>query len=163
MANKIQVILLEDIPDLGRTGDIVSVSEGHARNFLFPAGKAALATAAVKTQQQAKAARAEAQAQENLKELQELASTIDGTELALTAQVKDGDEIFGKITATQIAKELNQQAKLSIKARDVDLPKPLNRLGSTPVTINLSPDVSATITVTVTPEPGSKPPQNDDE
>lgn len=150
MADKIQVLLLEDVPELGRSGDIVTVSEGYARNFLFLNGKAALATDSVQTQSKERAARAEAAAIEQLKQLQELAQTIDGTELALPAQVKDGDEIFGKITASMIAKELNQQANLSLKARDIDLPAPLIKLGSVPVTVNLSPDVSATITVTVT-------------
>ena len=150
MAKNVQVVLLEDIAEIGRAGDIVTVSEGYARNFLFNEGKAALATVETKKQQAERRARDKARAAAELKEFQQLAEVLDDTELTIGAQVKDGDEIYGTITAAVIAKELQQQASIKVKPRDIEIKKPITRLGSQPVTVNLSPDVSATITVTVT-------------
>lgn len=160
---KIQVILLEDIASLGRAGDIVSVSEGYARNLLFPTGKAALATEQVQKEQQAKKRKVAAEKQEQLEEAQQLAETLEKSELVLSARVKDGDEIFGHINATLIVKELNKQGHLSFKAKDIVLPKPISKLGSYDVTVRLATDVEATIKVIVNPDEASLKAQEDEE
>lgn len=160
---KIKVILLEDVPGVGAVGEIVAVAEGYARNALFPAGKAALASVQIEAQQQAKQRRAAAVAQRTLEELQQQAATLEGTELTLTARRKDGEEIFGRITPTQIAKELSTQANLVLKAKDVGLTKTITRFGSYDVTVRLSPEVEAALTVSVVPEVGSEAPASEDD
>jgi len=153
MKKKIKIILLEDIKSLGQAGQIVSVSEGYARNTLFPAGQAALATPS-KQAKQAKASQAQAAARSaRITELQTLAETLTGTELTIKAQIKDGDEIFGSITAKNIADELNNQTDLAIKPKQINLAKNINKLGSQDIEISLADDVPATIRVTVIPEP----------
>jgi len=149
MSKKLSVILLEDIDSLGVSGDIISVSEGYARNALFPAGKAALAT---DTARLARAEHLKAQAAATVaatQAAQELAQTLEGTELTLPARIKDGDEIFGRITKKHIAAALTKQAKLKVTAKQIDLPEALTKLGSQDVTINLTDDVAATIRVTI--------------
>jgi len=157
MAKNIQVILLENIEDVGQAGDIVTVSEGYARNSLFPAGQAALATEGTKQAQSRTAAQQDKAKQQQLAAAQEQAAALDGTELTIEARLKEGNDIFGSITATQIAKELNQQAKLTLKAKDVNLAQPIATTGSHSVVVHFSPDAEATIQVTVVPEPGSEP------
>ncbi len=152
MSEKVSVLLLEKIPSVGEAGQIIEVSDGYARNFLFPAGKAALATPEKKQQAAAASAKAKKEAQEKLKVLQELAQKVDNTELTITARVKDGDEIYGSVTAKHIVAELKKQAKLDISARQIGLPEALTRLGSTPVTLQLSPEVLATIHVVIANE-----------
>lgn len=151
-ASHVDVLLLEDIPSVGRTGDIVSVSAGYARNFLFPQGKAALATATVRLSKKRQVAQQKAAGQAELKAWQEKAEQLDGTELTLTARLKGDDQIFGRITATQIARALNKQLQLELKANDIDLKKPLTTTGSQLVEVTLSSDVIFTIHVTVVPE-----------
>lgn len=149
MSKKVLVILLETVEGLGQAGDIIAVSEGYARNFLFLEGKAALATSETKTKQAAQIKAEEAQKIAATAAAQELAQTLDDTELTLKARVKDGNEIFGRITKKQIADELNKQAKLTLTAQQIDLTKPIITIGSQDVAINLTNDVAATIRVTI--------------
>lgn len=156
MAKKVRVILLEDVETVGRAGDIVAVAEGYARNFLFNEGKAALADHKTLTRNEVKkqheaAARAVATAQ-----LQERAEGLEGTELVIVARVKDGDDIFGTVTTKTIAGELKKQAQLVVKPAAVSLAEPIKKLGSTEVTISLSPDVDTHVRVTVVPDPKSQ-------
>lgn len=154
MSRSLTVLLLEDVASLGKAGDIVTVSEGYARNFLFPDGKAALA--GEKARKQAEARRAALQAESNrvLAQAQALAEKLEGTELTLKARRKEdeGDEIYGTVTARHVADELNRAARLSLKPKDVKLKKPMTRLGGQDIVVSLSPEVEITIHVTVAPD-----------
>lgn len=163
MADKISVLLLEDIASLGKAGEIVTVAEGYARNQLFPSGQAALANEKVQQAAKAKAAREQATKQVDLAALQTKAEQLEGTELTLTARVKEGEEIFGKITAPQIAKELNREAGLTLKPKDIGLEKPVTTLGHQAVVVHLSAEVEATIQVHVIPDPSQPLPTDDDQ
>lgn len=149
MSKKVSVLLLEDIDQVGTIGQIVSVAEGYARNSLFPQGKAALATA--KNVSRASVEKKQQQEKDKilLAELQEQASSLDGTELVITALVKEGEDIFGSINTARIASELNLQTKSNFHAKNIDLPEPITSLGTYPTVINLSPEVAVTIHVTV--------------
>jgi large subunit ribosomal protein L9 len=149
MAKDIAVILLEDIGKVGRAGDIVQVSDGYARNFLFPQGKAALATNQVREQYVKRKAHEAAGKQAELEQLQAQGEQLTGTELTLTAKIKDGNDIYGSITKKMIAEELNRQASLGIKPAAIMLAKPIIKTGSQDITVKLSPDVETTIRVTV--------------
>lgn len=155
MSKKIQVILLEDVSPLGLAGQIVTVAEGYARNFLFLQGKAALATAQAVTAAKEKDNQKKAVAQKQLSELQARAEALQGTELTMPAKVKDGDEIYGSINATHIAKQLSQQSDHPFKAKDISLVKPLTTLGSHQITVSLSPEVETTIHINVISEEAS--------
>lgn len=154
MKKKIQVILLEDTPSLGSAGQVVTVAEGYARNFLFPQGKAALAIEAAGQQAAAQRTSKKQAAQRQLTAAQSQAESLAGTELTLTAKVKEGegDELYGSITAAQIAKQLNTEASLKLKASDIVLDKPLTTLGSYDIAVKLSRDVETTIRVIIVPE-----------
>jgi len=149
MSKKVSVLLLEDIDQVGTVGQIISVAEGYARNSLFPEGKAALATtknvsrASIEKKQQLEKDKIE------LAELQEKAASLDGTELIVTALLKEGEEIYGSINATRIVSELNAQTKSNFNVKIIDLPEPITSLGSYPIVINLSPEVSITLHATV--------------
>ena len=157
MSTRIRVILLEDIADVGAAGDIVTVSEGFARNSLFPSGKAALATAthisrAERDKQMAKKAR-----EEELQRFQERAAALDGTELTVTVRTKNDEDIFGTITAQSIAEEL-MKANVEVPARAIKLPKKITKLGSYEVILAFGSGVEATIHLNVVPleTPGSE-------
>lgn len=157
MSKKVNIILLEDIPSVGQAGDIVSVLEGYARNMLIPQMKAALATAQNESAVQDKKLRAAKISQADLAARQAQAESLMGSELLITARLKDGDEIYGQIKPAQIVKSLNQQANLSLTARAIGLPAPITVIGTYDVTVKLSPDVETVIKVTVVPDPASHP------
>lgn len=152
MSKKIKIILLEDHENLGKTGDVVTVSDGYARNFLFTQGKAALATGTAMAQEKDKQAKSKTADQQEMVKFQAEAQALDGTELTISARVKEGDDIFGSINGAQIAKELNRQTSHKFKSKDVQLDKPLTKLGGHDVIINISPEIEAAIRVTVIPE-----------
>jgi large subunit ribosomal protein L9 len=149
MNKKVSVLLLEKLPGIGNAGDIVEVSEGYARNLLFPQGKAALATSEKQKSHQAQQKRDRQKAEEQLHVVQQRAESLTGSELTLTVRVKEGDEIYGSISAAHIAKELSKQTTYSIKAKDIALAEPLKRLGSYDIEVHLSAEIVAPIKVTV--------------
>ncbi len=155
MANKLQVILLEDLDNLGQAGDIVDVSEGYARNYLFVQGKAALATVGAKKKVEREKMIKAKDTQEDLVAKQQKAESLTGTELTFVEKVKEGEQIYGKITAARVAKELNKQANLDLKAKDVILSQELTRLGTYDVTVSLSREVETVIKVTIVGDPSS--------
>lgn len=148
----IRVILLENISHLGHAGDIVVVSEGYARNALFPMGKAALATDQVKQRVRAQRGKEKRQAAERLRQLQETAAVLEGTELTVTAKVKEGTEIFGSITKKQLAQELKASAHVEVTPASFNLPAPIKEVGTYPLVVALSPEVDFKLIVSVVPE-----------
>lgn len=144
-----QVILLEDVQKLGKAGDIVETSEGYARNFLFPHGKAALATKQVKTTKDAQDAAARKKAEEELARQQEIASRLENTELTMKEKVKEGDGLYGSVSAKEVAKLISQQAGVPISPKGVAGEFPIKRIGSYPVTVQLGQGVEFQMSVVI--------------
>jgi len=161
--SKISVLLLEDIQGLGRTGDIVLVNDGYARNSLFPEGKAAAATPIVQKKHAAKKAKSKRDKEQELLKLQERAQILDGTELTLMAKVKEGIDIFGSITKKHIINELNTKASLSLKPGQINAPVPIKQIGSYDVAVYLSPEVECVVKLSVVADPSSVTEPQDDE
>lgn len=144
-----KVLLVADVKDLGKTGDIANVADGYARNFLIPRGLAVAATEenVRKVQQQREAkVRREAKAAQ---EMQVLASRIDGIEVRFQAHVGEQDRLYGSITAGDIAKEVSRVAGREIDRRHVELEEPIRELGSFRVPIRLGRGATATVNVVV--------------
>ncbi|OGY30993.1 MAG: 50S ribosomal protein L9 [Candidatus Andersenbacteria bacterium RIFCSPHIGHO2_02_FULL_45_11] len=144
-----QVLLLEDIAKLGGAGDIVETSEGYARNFLFPQGKAALATKQVKTRKDVKDAAAKKKAEEELMAQQALASKMENTELTMTEKVKEGEALYGSVTAKEVAKLLSNQAGMPIAPKNIIGNFPIKTLGTHPITVQLQLGVEFQMSVVV--------------
>ncbi len=149
MSKELQVLLLEQIRGVGEVGQVVTVSEGYARNFLFPGGKAALATGEVQVKARQAASAKKAKEEQNILELQQLAETLEGSELVFTARAQEGKGIFGSIGKKEIASRLKQEVHLNVAPKDVLLEEPLKEMGSTNVTIKLSPQIESTIRITI--------------
>jgi large subunit ribosomal protein L9 len=147
MANA-QVILKEKIEGLGAEADVVKVRAGYARNFLIPQGKAYEATRsnlrhleALKTQR----ARREG---EELLAAQELATRIAKLKPKFTLATGQGGKAFGSVTNQDIHKEL-EAAGIVIDRHSIELEKPIKKSGKSEVTIQLHPQVTATLTISV--------------
>jgi len=144
----IQVILSEDVHNLGDAGEIVRVKPGFARNFLIPQGKAMPATAErVNEVEHKKRVIAEKRAKE-LKDLQAVKAKLDGMALEITAQAGEEGRLFGSVTAANLA-ELLAEKGLEVDRRKIVLGEPIKSVGEHTVAVRLRSDVQAEFKVTV--------------
>ncbi len=149
MAKNTRIILLEDIKNLGVVGDIISTSEGYAQNFLFPQGKAALATDQVEEEYKRKETKKVNDAEKELTKASKKAEEFDGTEIIMEAKVKDGSDIYGSIKKKEIIKAIQKETKLKLKEKDVEVEAPIKQLGSYEATINQAEGVEYKVTIVV--------------
>lgn len=143
-----KVILLADVKGLGKKGDIVNASDGHARNFLFPRKLAQEATDAnMNVLNQKK----EADRRKKLAELeaaQKLADELKGKEVKIIGKSGDNGRLFGSITSKDIAEELNKQYKVSIDKKKI-VTDTIRQLGIHEVEVKVYPEVSTKIKVVI--------------
>ncbi len=144
-----QVLLVKDVPGIGKAGQTKNVADGHARNYLLPRGLAIVATTgAVKQAEALKLTAAKREAQ-TLQEAQTLAGALNA--IHMTFQVKAGanDRLFGAITAADIAGRLQKEHQINIDKRKIELDHPIKDLGQRGVPIKLHPEVTAQLQVMV--------------
>ncbi|OGF50700.1 MAG: 50S ribosomal protein L9 [Candidatus Firestonebacteria bacterium GWA2_43_8] len=143
-----KVILIKDVPKIGKKGDIKNVSDGYARNFLFASHVAVPATEnSIKSVEDMKKRDLVKQAKEK-EAFVELASKMGKVSLTITAEVGEEDKMFGAVTSEDIAEAMKKEG-FEVDKRKVELAEPLKALGAFDVSIKLHPEVSATVKVWV--------------
>ena len=143
-----EVILKEDVSNLGHRGDVVKVADGYGRNFLLPKNLAMEATPANKAViDQMKAAAVRRSAKEKA-EAEQLVTQLNTVALAFTRKVGEGDHLFGSVTSSDIAQELTAKG-FNIDRRKIQLDEPLKSTGEFHVPVKLHREVTAHIAVTV--------------
>ena len=147
MATHIHVVLAEDMPSLGKSGELVKVRPGFARNYLVPRGLAMGATKGNVARIEHQKKVAEAKAAKVHKEANELATKMSEVKVSIGRQVGEGDKLYGSVTTRDIEEALSAQGFTVDRRRIVT--EPLRALGSYPITVRLGPQVTATITVEV--------------
>lgn len=146
-----QVVLNQDVPGLGRKGDMVTVKNGYARNYLFPKNLAVPATKGT-LREHANLQSAQAEKEERLlAEARKDGDKIDGVTLVFKAKAGQG-RIFGSVTAQEIAKRIAAQYKVKVDKRKVLLEENLKELGPHEVAIQLHPKVKVNLTVHIKAE-----------
>jgi large subunit ribosomal protein L9 len=146
-----EVILREDVEKLGSRGQVVKVADGYARNFLLPRRLAVPATEAnrkIVEQERQAALRREAKEKAAA---EELARMLSGMVLATTQKAGEADQLFGSVTAKDIAELLEKQG-YQIDRKKILLDHPIKTLGEHKVTLKLHREVSVEITVNVNKE-----------
>jgi large subunit ribosomal protein L9 len=146
-----EVILREDIETLGNRGSVVKVADGYARNFLLPKKLAVAATDAnrnIVEQERQSWLRKEAKLQTDA---EDLAKLLSGVTLTFRHRVGENDQLFGSVTAKDIAEALEKQ-NVHIDRRKVHLDEPIKTLGEHKVQLRLHRDVSTDIPVLVEKE-----------
>ena len=143
-----EVILKEDVNKLGHRGDVVKVADGYGRNYLLPGKLAIEATAANKAViEQMKGSAIRKSAKEK-GEAEQLATQISAVELLFERKVGENEHLFGSVTSSDIAHELEQKG-YKIDRRKISLEDPLKSLGEYHVPVKLYRDVTAHVKVTV--------------
>jgi large subunit ribosomal protein L9 len=150
-----EVILKEDVDNLGHRGDVVKVAQGYGRNFLLPRKLAIEATAGNKSViEQMKNSSVRRSAKEKT-DAELLLQQLEQLSLSFTRKTGDNDHLFGSVTAADIAQALEAQG-FQIDRRKVHLEEPLKSLGEFLVPVRLHREVTAHIKVTVSKEPDAE-------
>jgi large subunit ribosomal protein L9 len=146
-----EVILREDISNLGNRGEVVKVASGYARNFLIPKKLAVTATASNKKiveQERQAHLRKEAKAQG---EAQDLAKLMTGVSVTITQKAGENDQLFGSVTSKDVADALAAKG-YTIDRRKIQLDEPIKSLGEFKIPVKLHKEVTAEVTLVVAKE-----------
>lgn len=143
-----KVILQQDMPSLGKVGDVVRVRDGYGRNYLIPRGMAALADERNTNRLEHQKRMAAAAAARLLAEAQELAKKLSATAVTIRAKVGEEGKLFGSVTNRDIAEALAGEG-LNIDRKQVELAEPIRVIGAHTVPVKLAKDVSASVKVYV--------------
>lgn len=142
------VILLERVAKLGQMGDVVSVKDGYARNYLLPQRKAMRANDNNLKAFEAQKAQLEARNLETKKEAEDLAARLGGQQFVVIRSASDSGALYGSVT-TRDAADAATDAGFSIDRKQVALTAPIKELGLHVVSVVLHPEVDVTITLNV--------------
>ena len=142
-----KVILLQDVKKVGKKGDVVEISDGYARNFLFPRKLAEEATSANMHVLNAKKENERKKKLAELEAAQKLAAELKGKEVTINAKGNNG-RLFGAITSKDVAELINKEFKLSIDKKKIVMDT-IKIAGSYDIEIKLYPEVSTKMKVTI--------------
>jgi len=144
-----KVILSDDIDKLGRKGDVVSVADGYARNFLVPKGLAMIASkGSLRQAEMMQKARAEKDARDKEIAAAKVAS-LASTPVYISARAGEEGRLFGSVTKSDVARAIEDQLEEVIDRHNIRLDDPIRSLGTHQVEVHLHAEVNALVTVEV--------------
>lgn len=139
-----KVILLENIDRLGKSGDVVVVKEGYARNFLIPGNKAKLVTPGAMKALEALKKKEAAEIAKQIEAARTLANRISNLSLTINVQAGDEEKLFGSVTTDSIADALKEQG-VEIDKKEILIEEPIKKLGVYQVSVKVHPEVKASL------------------
>ncbi|CBI76225.1 50S ribosomal protein L9 [Bartonella clarridgeiae 73] len=142
------IILLERITHLGQIGDIVSVKNGYARNFLLPKGKALRANEANKKHFETQRAQLEARNLERKNEAQKVAKKLDGQSFIIIRSAGETGQLYGSVSTRNIADTITENG-FSIERNQVELNHPIKTIGLHTIPLNLHPEVQVSVKINI--------------
>lgn len=147
-----KIVLLEDIANVGRAGEVKEVADGYGRNFLLPKQLALLATPSALKAVEAQLQKKREKQQRFAAELTKLAQQLEGLLITFQEKASSEDRLYGSVRDSDIARELNQLTGLDIAREKIELEEPIRQLGEYEVTVRFSQDLAPKIKVIVTRE-----------
>lgn len=144
-----KVILTEDVKSLGKKGEIVNVSDGYARNMLFPKKLGVEANAKNINDLKLKKAHDEKVAKENLEAAKAFKEELETKQVTLAIKVGENGRTFGSVSTKEIAEAAKEQLGYDIDKKKMQLSSPIRELGTTLVPVELHPQVTAQLKVIV--------------
>tara|TARA_E500000331_G_C16672480_1_gene461847 strand:- start:63 stop:521 length:459 start_codon:yes stop_codon:yes gene_type:complete len=151
-----EVILLENIKNLGKIGDVVNVKRGHGRNFLIKFGKALKSS---KENLEIVNKKKEELNEKNLllkKESNKIYDVINKKKYKFFKRTKDNNELYGSIKPKELSKVISENDKIEIKPSQIDLGNEINKIGNYEAKINLHAEIQAIIHIEVAKEEEDK-------
>lgn len=147
-----KVILCEDVQGTGKAGQVVEVSRGYARNYLFPRKLAEEGTPQNLRNAQSRIDAYNHRVALEREEAQALASRMNGMSITVTAKAGENGRLFGSITNRELAEALKMQQHVEMDKKSFVLKEPLKALGTHKVSVHVYPEITAQITVLVKDE-----------
>lgn len=147
-----KVILLKDVKSLGKKDEIVNVSDGYARNYLFPRNIAVEATKGKINEISDKKKAEEKRKEKEIEEAKALSNKLNNIEVVLKTKAGSSGKLFGSITNKDIAEVIKSQHKIEIDRKKIILSDAIKALGTYEIDVKVYPEISAKIKVTVTEE-----------
>lgn len=144
-----KVIFIEDVPNVGRAGEIKTVADGYGRNFLIPKKLAAMASESAISNAKAQTEKRIKERAKTESELRQLGAQIDGKEVVVTAKTGGKEKLYGSVTGEDIAIALMESFDVVVDKRKIEIPESIRQVGTYDVTIHLGTDIDPTIKVTV--------------
>ena len=145
-----KVILRQDVPSIGKKGEIKNVAEGYARNYLIPRGLAMEASEGVMKNVELRQHERDLKEARLKQEAQHVKEVLAGAKVRVTAKAdKDSGKLFGSITSQQISEAIKQQLKIAVDRKKLDLKEPLKTTGVTSVIAHLHHGITASFEVEV--------------
>ncbi len=148
-----EVILLERVAKLGHMGETVRVKDGFARNFLLPRGKALRATENNKKKFESQRSELEERNQHLKSDAAVKSAKLDGQTFVIIRQAGETGQLYGSVSARDIAEVMAAAVKFPIHRNQVTLPQPIKSLGMHKTPVHLHPEVEASVTINVARSP----------
>jgi len=146
-----QVILLENVPSLGKAGDLVKVSDGYGRNYLIPQKKAVLATEKSLKVIEHQKRQVQQRMEKTKKDAEKMAQQIEKLSCTFTKTVGESGKVFGSVTSMDIENYLKENG-IGVDRKKISLEEPIKNLGVFTIPIKLHPEVAAHLKVWVVQE-----------
>jgi len=146
------IILRDDIDNIGKCGEIASVKDGFARNFLIPKGLAVRATKSSRKLIEEENQQRKMRAKKMKRNLQGIADKMKDISCTITVQAGEEDKLYGSVTATDIAEAITKLGEVKVSPKQVILEEPIKILGVYTVTISLHKEVEVPVKVWVVKE-----------
>lgn len=147
-----KVILLQEVKNLGKAGDIKEVTDGYARNYLIPRGLAEEATKGKVQENEDKKRKIQQKKDKELSEAERLKEKLQDKSIIIKARAGGADRLFGAVTSREIAEVLQQELRIAIDKKKIELSQPIKQLGEYKVKIKIYPSVQTEIKVIVAAE-----------
>ncbi len=151
MGSTVQVILAEDVPNLGHLGDVVTVKRGYARNYLLPKRLAVVATDRNQKELEHHRRVLQQKLAKRIEEAKSLAEKLDGVSLTIPRKVAEDEKLYGSVSERDIQKALAEEG-IQVETRHIILERHIKNIGMFDVPIRLAKGVEVTIKVWVVPE-----------
>ena len=153
---QVEVMLMDDVKKLGKSGQVVKVAAGYARNFLFPKGLAAVATEAAKRRLKKLELERAARAAEEKKAALEVAKKLEKLEITVSAHTTDGKKLYGSVGIGDILLAIEQNRGVKIERNQLELDDALKEVGEYNPTIDLGHGVTVKFKITILDEEAPK-------
>lgn len=147
-----EVILTQDVKNLGKQGEIVKVAEGYGRNFLIPRGLAVEATKSNLRHWKHRQKLDKDRETRERADAEKIKATLDGLELVVQARSGEGGRLFGSVTSTDLVDAIRKKTGIKLDKRRLELEEPIKSIGNHSIKVRLMPGTMASLNVKVEAE-----------
>ncbi|MDR1615929.1 MAG: 50S ribosomal protein L9 [Syntrophomonadaceae bacterium] len=145
-----KVILIQNVKNLGKEGEVKEVADGYARNYLIPKGLVLEATVSLLKETEEKHIKIDKQKEWKFKQAEEIKEKLDGKSVTVKVKTGGSDKLFGAVTNKEIADVIKQDFKINLDKKKIETEEPIKHLGEYTIKLKIYPKVQAELKVIVT-------------